>query len=77
MNNEQAFHDWNSGEAYWSPRSPGNGKGDYRLKSSGRIAPWSKSIKAQFPDVMDFHAAAKAVKPAQRQAALHGARGLP
>ena len=44
----QAIETWRANEAYW--QAPANGhKGNYRLKSTGRVAPWSRTVRDLLP----------------------------
>jgi len=45
----QANKDWLSGDAYI------DNNGNYRLKSTSRIAPWNKLVKRLFKGVIEFH----------------------
>ena len=44
----QAIEAWRASEAYWEAPKPGH-KGNYRLKSTGRIAPWSHAVRDMLP----------------------------
>lgn len=76
---QQAFTDWKGRRAYI------DGNGNYRIKaegkSSGPVASWNKAVKAEFPNVKDFHeAATAAATPEQTQAdyeSQHGSADAP
>ncbi len=47
---DQAYYDWASNAAY------AGGGNNYRLKATGRIAPWNKAVKQKYgADTSKFH----------------------
>ncbi len=57
----QAWADWNEGRLYFQTHR--DRLTSYRLKATGRIAPYSKALKAMYPDCGTFHHEAKKQRP--------------